>query len=85
MKNKEETESSLEGLCPYAGVCPESGYGNREMCSNDYETCEKYFQFEKGDIITEKLPLGIYNGEIIPCPEKHCGPRRLGEIGRVPK
>jgi hypothetical protein len=70
MKNKEETESSLEELCPHAEVCAESNYGNREICSSDPETCENYFLFEGGDIMIEKLPQGIYKKSLKTFPER---------------
>ena len=65
IKKEEAKESQLEKLCPYALVCAESGYGNREICSNDYEVCAKYPLFNKGANVTEVLPSGIDSKEVI--------------------
>ena len=67
---KTEEENQLEELCQHARICADSDYGNREICSSDYETCENYFLFEDGDIIIEKLPQGIHHEEIKTHPEK---------------
>lgn len=56
---------SLEQLCSFAESCAESDYGDEEICRSDYQACESYHQFKKGNIIVEKLPSGVTET----CPE----------------
>ena len=89
MKIEEETgnrENHLEDLCTFAEDCAESDYGGREICSSDPETCKNYFLFEKGEkgnIVIEKLPLGIDDGSIKTFPERYSNSWKQSGIGRI--